>query len=44
MFTLPDFDLFRIDLHEIRYVEGFGRAFSFSPDQWTDTTGTPTRS
>jgi putative heme iron utilization protein len=35
MFSLPDFDLFRIDLHEIRYVEGFGRAFSFSPDQWT---------
>ena len=34
MFSLPDFDLFRISLREIRYVEGFGRAFSLTPDQW----------
>jgi hypothetical protein len=34
MFSLPDFDLFRISLLSIRYVEGFGRAFSLTPDQW----------
>jgi putative heme iron utilization protein len=33
MFSLGDFDLLRVTISTVRYVAGFGQAFSFSPDE-----------
>ncbi|MEF3274755.1 MAG: pyridoxamine 5'-phosphate oxidase family protein [Chloroflexus sp.] len=35
LFTLPDFTLFRVTLHEARYVGGFGRAFTLDATKLT---------
>lgn len=37
MFTLPDFDLFRIVLLGGRFIGGFGQAFSFTGDELAES-------
>ena len=41
LFSFTDFSLFVIELHSIRYVAGFGKAFSFIPEQFAALMGAP---
>lgn len=34
MFELPDFSLFTLRPHSVRFIAGFGKAHSLSPESW----------
>lgn len=39
MFELPDFSLFEINPRSVRFVAGFGKAHSLSPEAWARVVG-----
>ena len=40
MFELRDFSLFTISPRTVRFIAGFGKAHSLSPETWADAVGT----
>ena len=39
MFELPDFSLFKISPRSVRFIAGFGKAHSLSPEAWARVVG-----